>query len=56
MSDADEFRKAAEDARWMAARALNQEDKAFWLRMAEDWNELAQKADEHKSPPLRRRL
>jgi hypothetical protein len=45
VSDADEFRKQAEDARQMAARSLKQEDKAFWLRLAEDWNKLAQEAD-----------
>ncbi len=46
LSDADEFRKQATDAREMAARSLKQEDKAFWLRLAEDWIKLAQQADE----------
>ena len=48
MSDAAGFRKHAEDARQMAARALRQEDKVFWLRLAEDWNKLAQEADENE--------
>jgi hypothetical protein len=28
----------------MAARSLKQEDKAIWLRLAEDWLKLAQSA------------
>jgi hypothetical protein len=47
MTDADDFRKQAEEARQMAARSLKQEDKAFWLRLAEDWIKLAQQADEN---------
>jgi hypothetical protein len=47
VSDADQFRKEAEEARQMAARSLKQEDKAFWLRLAEDWNKLAQEADKN---------
>jgi hypothetical protein len=46
MTKADEFRKQANDAREMATRALKQEDKAFWLRVAEDWIKLAQQADQ----------
>jgi gluconate kinase len=46
VSDSDGFRKQAEDARQMAGRALKKEDKAFWLRLAEDWAKLAQDADE----------
>jgi hypothetical protein len=47
VSDADGFRKQAEDARQMASRSVKQEDKAFWLRLAEDWITLAQEADKH---------
>jgi hypothetical protein len=36
VSNADQFRKDAEEARQMAARSTKQEDKAFWLRLAED--------------------
>jgi hypothetical protein len=46
MSDGgDEFRKQAEEVCQMAARSLKQQDKAFWLRLAEDWIKLAQEAD-----------
>jgi hypothetical protein len=31
VSDGDECRKQAKDARQMASRSLKQEDKAFWL-------------------------
>ncbi len=48
MSNADQFRKDAEEARQMAARTTKQEDKAFWLRLAEDWNKLAQEADKNE--------
>jgi hypothetical protein len=43
--DAAQFRKQAEECRQLAAIALKQSDKAFWLRLAEDWLKLAQKAD-----------
>jgi hypothetical protein len=42
---ADEFRKQAEECRQLAATALKAIDKAFWLRLAEDWLKLAQEAD-----------
>jgi hypothetical protein len=43
--DAAQFRKQAEECRQLAAMALKQTDKAFWLRLAEDWLKLAQEAD-----------
>jgi len=46
VSNANDFRKQAEDARKTAARAIKPEDKAFWLRLAEDWNRLAQDIDQ----------
>jgi hypothetical protein len=46
VSYGDEFREQAKDARQMASRSLKQEDKAFWLRLAEDWIKLAQEADQ----------
>jgi hypothetical protein len=55
LTDANEFRKQAEEARQMAARSLKQEDKAFWLRMAEDWIKLAQEADAGHQPSNDRR-
>jgi hypothetical protein len=44
--DAAQFRKQAEECRQLAGIALKQSDKAFWLRLAQDWLKLAQKADE----------
>jgi hypothetical protein len=44
-SDAEEFRKQADDCRALAARAIKPIDKASWLRLAEDWLKLAQAAD-----------
>jgi hypothetical protein len=46
VSDSDEYRKQAKEARQMAAKAVLREDQVFWLRMAEDWAKLAQAADE----------
>jgi anaerobic glycerol-3-phosphate dehydrogenase len=51
VSDADDFRKQAEEARQTAARSQKQDDKAFWLRLAEDWMALAQEADEMSRRP-----
>jgi hypothetical protein len=45
MSDPDEFRKQAEECRQLAGTAIKPVDKAFWLRLAEDWLKLAQDAD-----------
>jgi hypothetical protein len=49
MSDAEEFRKQAHDARQMAAQSGKQEDKDFWLKLTEDWLKLAQSADEREA-------
>jgi hypothetical protein len=48
---ADDFRKQAEECRQLANTALKAVDKAFWLRLAEDWLKLAQEADK----PTKRR-
>jgi hypothetical protein len=45
MSAADDFRKHAEECRFMAALALDADYKAFWLRLAQDWLNLAEEAD-----------
>ena len=45
MTQADDLRRQTEEARQMAAQSLKQEDKASWLRLAEDWIKLAQEAD-----------
>jgi hypothetical protein len=41
-ANADEFGKQAQECRQLAATALKAVDKAFWLRLAEDWLKLAQ--------------
>ena len=41
VSEAERFRKLAEEARQMAERASSEEFKAFWLRTADDWLRLA---------------
>jgi hypothetical protein len=45
LGDGDEFRRQAEACRQLAAAALKPKDKDFWMRLAEDWLELARKAD-----------
>jgi hypothetical protein len=50
-ADGDQFRKQAEECRQLAATALKAVDKAFWLKLAEDWLKLAQEADK----PTKRR-
>ena len=46
--DAEHYRKQAEDARRWAANAEHADDKAFWLRMAEDWDKLARSMEERR--------
>jgi hypothetical protein len=41
MSDADRFRKKAEECREQAERAINPLDKEAWLRVAGEWLKLA---------------
>jgi hypothetical protein len=41
MSPSEEFRKQADIANKLAARSSKDADKAFWLRLAEDWLKLA---------------
>src|SRR4051794_29971246 len=40
-----EYRRNAEDCRHQASRAVRNEDKARWLKLAEDWLNLAKMAD-----------
>ena len=40
----DKLRKEAEEARRMADAARNQQDRDFWLRIADGWMETALKA------------
>ena len=44
-TDADRFRKEAEDCRHLAEKATSQLDKETWLRLAADWTKLAQDAE-----------
>jgi hypothetical protein len=52
-TDADRFRKEANECREFAASAVNPLDKETWLRLAVDWQKLADEAEKrtsHKSP------
>jgi hypothetical protein len=48
-TDADRFRKQAEECRQLAARAINEVDKQAWLRLAADWIKLAQEVEGTRS-------
>jgi hypothetical protein len=50
LSASDEFRKQAEDCREWARRALRPQDKVFWLKLAEDWQRMAEQADQSARP------
>jgi hypothetical protein len=45
-SDADRFRKQAEECRLQAEKAVSPLDKEAWLRVAAEWIKLAQSADD----------
>jgi hypothetical protein len=45
-SDADRFRKQAEECRQQAEKAVSPLDKEAWLRVAAEWIKLAQSADD----------
>jgi hypothetical protein len=42
----DEYRRHAEQARKLAADMFREDDRAFWLALATDWEKLAKAADE----------
>jgi hypothetical protein len=44
--DGDKLRKEAAEARQLADAASNQQDRDFWLGIAEGWSKLAREADE----------
>jgi hypothetical protein len=46
MASRDQWRRRAHECRQLAALTMRAEDKAFWLRLAEDWARLAELADE----------
>jgi hypothetical protein len=45
-TDAQRFRKQAEECHELAAKAFSQLDREAWLRLAADWIKLAQSAEE----------
>jgi hypothetical protein len=47
-TDAERFRKEAEECRELAAKAISQLDREAWLRLAADWIKLAQSAEERR--------
>jgi hypothetical protein len=47
-TDADRFRKEAEECRRLAERSVSQIDKEAWLRLAADWIRLAENAEERR--------
>ncbi|MFL5259420.1 MAG: hypothetical protein ACJ8AS_06670 [Hyphomicrobiales bacterium] len=46
-----EYRQNAEDCREQALRAIRTEDKARWLKLAQDWQTLAEVADASTTRP-----
>src|SRR6476619_2806778 len=48
---ADEYRKMAADCREQSERAPNQSHMQNWLRIASQWDDLAEVADKHSLPP-----
>ena len=48
MLDSKKLRNEATEARQMADAASNQQDKDFWLSIAEGWLKLARETDELK--------
>jgi hypothetical protein len=46
--DGEKLRKESAEARQMADAANNQQDRDFWLGIAEGWLKLAQETDELK--------
>jgi hypothetical protein len=44
-TDAERFRKEAEDCRVLAEKASSPIDKEWWLRLAAEWLKLAQEAE-----------
>ena len=48
-TDADRFRKKAEECSQQAERSVSQLEKEHWLRLAADWIKLAENAEERRS-------
>jgi hypothetical protein len=45
LASLDQWRRQADECRQLAALTMRAEDKAFWLRLAENWARLAELAD-----------
>jgi hypothetical protein len=52
-SGGDELRRQAETCRQLAASSLMERHKLVWLRLANEWLELARRADEVVVSPTR---
>lgn len=50
-SDAERFREEANECRTLAAAAINPIDKESWLRLAAEWQKLAEEAAERSRNP-----
>jgi hypothetical protein len=48
-TEAERFRKEAEECREQAEKAISPLDKEAWLRLAADWIKPAQNAEERRS-------
>ena len=47
-TDAERFRQEADECRNLAERSASQLDKEAWLRLAADWINLAENAEQRK--------
>ncbi len=47
-NSAEEYRNQAESCRQTAMRAQSDANKTYWLKLAEDWEKLAQSAEQQK--------
>ena len=47
---ADKYRRKAEEYRLKAVKALRDDDKAAWLKLAEDWQQLADTVPSPRAP------
>ena len=53
-TDAERYRKQAEECRKLAERSANQFDHKSWLRLADDWIKLAEADEERRAKSWRR--
>lgn len=47
-SDADRFKGRAEECRRLAEKAISEQDKEAWLRLAAEWDRLAESASHRR--------